>query len=77
MADSYSGLYGDAERMARKAAQAARRQAARAAQAQLDLAKAREYGEGVQAQLELAREYGVGRALVERNAAERDAAGRV
>ena len=75
MAESYSGLYGDSERLARKAAQAAQRQTARAAQAQLDLAKAKEYGEGVQAQLDLAKEYGVGRPLVERNAPERDAVG--
>ena len=75
MAESYSGLYGDSERLARKAAQAAQRQTARTAQAQLDLAKAKEYGEGVQAQLDLAKEYGVGRPLVERNAPERDAVG--
>jgi len=75
MADSYSGLYGDSERMARKAAQAAQRQTARTTQAQVDLAKAKEYREGVQAQVDLAKEYGVGRPLVERNAPERDAVG--
>ena len=76
MADSYSGLYGDSERIARKAAQAAQRQTARTAQAQLDLAKAKEYGEGVQAQLDLAKEYGLGRPLVERNALERESSAR-
>ena len=61
MADSYSGLRGDSERLARKAAQATRRQAARAAQAQLDLAKAKEYGQT--------------RPLREQNDLERDALG--